>query len=107
MRRIKQISLLVALPALAVTSLTLTASVSRAQTMGEYGGTVGHVATTTSAAMPEIGSQPQAPQPSGVASSTRSEEEVRTYEEPAAIKHREDEDTSVGSPNGDDWTQVK
>jgi hypothetical protein len=107
MRRVKQISLLVALPALAVTSLTLMASVSRAQTMGEYGGTVGHAATTTSAAMPEIGSQPQAPQPSGVSNSTQSEEEVRTYEEPAAINHREDENTSSENPNGDDWTQVK
>ena len=107
MRRVKQISLLVAQSALAITFLTLMASVSRAQTMGEYGGTVGHAATTTSAAMPEIGSQPQTPQPSGVSNSTQSDEEVRTYEEPATISHREDEDTSSESPNGDDWTQVK
>ena len=107
MRRVKQISLLVVLSALTITSLMLTASVSRAQTMGEYGGTVGHAATTTSAAMPEIGSQPQAPQPSRVSNSTQSEEELRTYDEPATIKSREDDDTPAGNPNGDDWTQVK
>jgi hypothetical protein len=108
MRRVTRVSLLVAHSAtVAIASLALIASVAVAQTMGEYGTTVSHTATTSSA-MPDVASQPLTPQPSaGVNSSTQTEEEVRTYDAPATSDTSEDKDPSLGKPSSDDWTQVK
>ena len=64
MGRVKRVSLLLAQSAtVGFASLALIASVAVAQTMGEYGTTVSHTATTSSA-MPDIVSQPRTSQPS-------------------------------------------
>jgi hypothetical protein len=108
MRRARSVSLLLAQSAtVAIASLALIASVAVAQTMGEYGTTVSHTATTSSA-MPDIVSQPLTSQPSAaVNSSTHTEEEVRTYDAPATGDTSEDKDPPSGKPSRDDWTQVK
>ena len=109
MRRFKRVPLMLALcAAIGVASLALIASVAVAQTMGEYGMAVGHAATSSSS-IPSMAPPPSGSQPSAGANPGGSthNEEVETYDEPAASNANEDKDTSADESNGDDWTPVK